>query len=122
MARYWAAVSHMRLGGRLSCSVLRAGPQMVVDVQCHGRFGKRLLVTDRQDWPGAEVVTGYRSQFDAEAGFHQLEDPKVVSFTPMWHWSDAHIRFHVSYCVTALALAHLMRRQATQARHHDECA
>jgi len=62
-----------------------------------------------------EVVAGYRSQSDAEAGFRQLKDPKVVSFSPMWHWTDAKIRVHVSYCVTALAIAHLMRRQARQA-------
>jgi len=62
-----------------------------------------------------DVVAGYRSQSDVEAGFRQLKDPKVVSFSPMWHWTDAHIRVHVSYCVTALAVAHLMRRQATQA-------
>ena len=78
-------------------------------------FGKRILVTSRDDWPAAEVVAGYRSQSDAEAGFGQLKDPKVVSFSPMWHWTDSKIRVHVSYCVTALAIAHLMRRQARQA-------
>jgi transposase len=75
-------------------------------------FGKRILVTSRDEWPAAEVVAGYRSQSDAEAGFRQLKDPKVVSFSPMWHWTDSKIRVHVSYCVTALAVAHLMRRQA----------
>ena len=78
-------------------------------------FGKRLLVTDRADWPAVDLVAGYRSQSDAEAGFWQLKDPKVVSFSPMWHWTDAHIRAHLSYCVTALAVAHLMRRQARHA-------
>jgi len=52
---------------------------------------------------------------DAERGFRQLKDPKLVSFSPLWHWTDQKIRVHVSYCVTALALAHLMRRQATHA-------
>jgi transposase len=80
-----------------------------------GLFGKRILVTSREHWPAAEIVAGYRSQSDAEAGFRQLKDPKVVSFSPMWHWTDSKIRVHVSYCVTALAIAHLMRRQARQA-------
>jgi len=78
-------------------------------------FGKRILVTDRDAWPIGEVVAGYRSQSDAEGGFRQLKDPKVVSFSPMWHWTDQKIRVHVSYCVTALAVAHLMRRQTAQA-------
>jgi transposase len=75
-------------------------------------FGKRILVTSRENWPVPEVVAGYRSQSDAEAGFRQLKDPRVVSFSPMHHWTDQKIRVHVSYCVTALAIARLMRRQA----------
>jgi transposase len=78
-------------------------------------FGKRILFTDRDDWPAAEIIAAYRSQADAEAGFRQLKDPCVVSFSPMFHWTDQKIRVHVFYCVLALAIAHLMRRQATRA-------
>ncbi len=77
-------------------------------------FGKRVLITDRQDWPVAEVVAGYRSQSEAEFGFRQLKDPHVVSFSPMHHWTDHHIRVHTFTCVLALQIAHLMRRHATQ--------
>ena len=78
-------------------------------------FGKRILLTDRDDWSVAEIVTGYRSQSDVESGFRQLKDPHVVGFSPMFHWTDSKIRVHVFYCVLALAIAHLMRRQAHQA-------
>jgi len=75
-------------------------------------FGKRILFTNRDDWPIADVVAAYRSQSEAEAGFRQLKDPHVVSFSPMHHWTEQKIRVHVFYCVLALALAHLMRRHA----------
>lgn len=78
-------------------------------------FGKRLLVTDHDDWTPAEIVAGYRSQNDVESGFRQLKDPHVVGFSPMFHWTDSKIRVHVFYCVLALAIAHLMRREAHQA-------
>jgi len=78
-------------------------------------FGKRLLVTDHDDWTIAQVVAGYRSQNDVESGFRQLKDPHRVGFSPMHHWTDSKIRVHVFYCVLALAIAHLMRRQAHQA-------
>ena len=78
-------------------------------------FGKRLLVTDHDHWTITEVVAGYRSQNDVESGFRQLKDPHVVGFSPMFHWTDSKIRVHVFYCVLALAIAHLMRRQAHQA-------
>jgi transposase len=78
-------------------------------------FGKRILFTNREDWPVADVVAAYRSQSEVEAGFRQLKDPHVVSFSPMHHWTDHKIRVHVFYCVLALTIAHLMRREADRA-------
>lgn len=78
-------------------------------------FGKRVLVTNHDDWPIADVVAAYRSQSDAEFGFRQLKDPHAVSFSPMNHFTDQAIRVHTYTCVLALQLAHLMRRQANQA-------
>jgi transposase len=81
-------------------------------------FGKRILFTNRDTWPVADVVAAYRSQSEAEFGFRQLKDPHVVSFSPMHHWTDQKIRVHVFTCVLALAVAHLMRRTADRAGLH----
>lgn len=81
-------------------------------------FGKRILFTNRDHWPTADVVAAYRSQSDAEFGFRQLKDPHAVSFSPMHHWTDSRIRVHVFTCVLALAVAHLMRRQAARTGLH----
>jgi transposase len=78
-------------------------------------FGKRILVTDHDDWPLAQVIDAYRSQEDLEAGFRQAKDPHVVSFAPIRHFTDHKIRVHLFTCVLALAIAHLMRREATRA-------
>jgi transposase len=78
-------------------------------------FGKRILFTDRDDWPVADVVAAYRSQSVVENDFRQMKDPHVVSFAPMHHWTDQKIRVHVFYCVLALAVARLMTRQTHQA-------
>jgi transposase len=78
-------------------------------------FGKHVLITSHDDWPVPEVVAGYRSQSEAEFGFRQLKDPHVVSFSPMFHWTEHNIRVHVFTCVLALQIAHLMRRRARQA-------
>jgi transposase len=75
-------------------------------------FGKHVLITDHDDWPAAEVIAGYRSQSEAEFSFRQLKDPHVVSFSPMFHWTEHNIRIHVFTCVLALQLAHLMRLKA----------
>jgi hypothetical protein len=80
--------------------------------------GKRILFTNREAWTTAEVVAAYRSQNEVESGFRQMKDPHVVSFGPMHHWTDSKIRVHVFYCVLALTIAHLMRREAEHAGHH----
>ncbi len=81
------------------------------------QFGKRILFSDHQDWPPAQVIAAYRSQSEAEGDFRQMKDTTVVGFSPMFHWTDQKIRVHAFYCVLALTVARLMRRQAARAGH-----
>jgi transposase len=81
-------------------------------------FGKHVLITDHDHWPIPDVVAGYRSQSEAEFSFRQLKDRHVVSFSPMYHWSEHNIRVHTFTCVLALQIAHLMRLQAERAGLH----
>jgi transposase len=78
-------------------------------------FGKRPIFTDRDEWSVADVVAGYRSQSEVEADFRQMKDRSVVSFSPMFHWTDQKIRVHVFYCVLALMVARLMARETERA-------
>ena len=68
-------------------------------------FGKHVLITSHDHWPVPEVIAGYRSQSEAEFSFRQLKDPRVVSFSPMFHWTEHNIRVHVFTCVLALQIA-----------------
>jgi transposase len=83
-------------------------------------FGKRILFTDKDKSLAstAEIIIEYRSQEEAEGDFRQMKDPKVVSFSPMYHFTDHKIRVHVFYCVLALLAARLMVRQADHAGLH----
>jgi transposase len=78
-------------------------------------FGRHVLITDHDDWPATDVIAACRSQSEAEFSFRQLKDPRVVSFSPMFHWTGHNIRVHVLTCVLALQIARLMRRKAAQA-------
>src|SRR6266702_2750938 len=78
-------------------------------------FGKHVLITDHDDWPVAEVIAAHRSQSEAEFSFRQLKDRRVVSFSPMHHWTEHNITVHMFTCVLALQLAHLMRLKARRA-------
>src|SRR5579863_1737414 len=44
-----------------------------------------------------------------------MKDRTVVSFSPMFHFTEQKIRVHVFYCVLALLLARLMVREAERA-------
>ena len=92
----------------------RTKPKAMADLEDE-LFGKRILFTDREDWSIAQVVAGYRSQWNVEADFRQMKDPKVVSFSPMFHWTDQKIRVHVMHCVLALMTARLMVRETVHA-------
>jgi len=81
-------------------------------------FGKRILFTDKDRAPRAEIVADYRSQSEVEADFRQMKDPHVVSFSPMFHWTDHKIRVHVLCCVLALTVARLMVREADRHQMH----
>ncbi len=78
-------------------------------------FGKRILYTDRHQWPTGDIAAAYRSQSHVEADFRQMKDPHAVSFSPMHHWTDQKIRVHAFYSVLALTISRLMTRQAHQA-------
>ena len=83
-------------------------------------FGKRILFTDKTiDEAGtAQIVAEYRSQEVVEGDFRQMKDPKVVSFSPMFHWTESKIRVHIFYCVLALMVAKLLVREADRAGMH----
>ena len=75
-------------------------------------FGKHVIITDHDHWPVPDVIAGYRSQSEAEGSFRQMKDTHVVSYSPMFHWTEHNIRVHTFTCVLALQIAHLLRLQA----------
>ena len=83
-------------------------------------FGKRILFSDKTPEQASTrtIVSEYRSQEAVEGDFRQMKDPKVVSFSPMFHFTEQKIRVHVLYCVLALMVARLMVREADHAGMH----
>jgi transposase len=78
-------------------------------------LGKTIIFTDRTDWSDEQIVLGYRAQYHVEADFRRLKDPHYLTFRPTFHWTDQKLRVHAFYCVLALMLLNLLRRQLAQA-------
>lgn len=83
-------------------------------------FGKTILYTDRHDWGTDEIVAAYRGLRWIELAFKQMKDPHFVSWNPQLHWTDSKIRVHAFYCVLALTLAHLLKRELSLKGHRME--
>jgi transposase len=77
-------------------------------------FGKTLLFTDQESWNDSEIILAYRGQSHVEDAFRTMKNPHFISLRPMYHWTDAMIRVHVFYCVLALTIASLLRRELHQ--------
>ncbi len=64
--------------------------------------------TDQENWSISQVISAYRFKHYVESDFKQMKDTKVVSFSPMFHWSKQRIRIHALYCTLALTVSWLI--------------
>jgi len=85
-------------------------------------LGKTILFTDRNDWTDEQIVRAYRSQSHVEAAFRRMKDPRFLTFRPTYHWTDQKLRVHAFYCVLALMILSLLRRQLAKAGIHVSLA
>jgi transposase len=74
-------------------------------------LGKSILFTDRSDWTTGQIVGAYRSQYHVEEAFKQMKDTKYLSFKPVRHFTDTHVRVHAFYCVLSYMLTCLLNKE-----------
>lgn len=78
-------------------------------------LGKTILFTDRAKWSDEQIVRAYRAQAHVESAFRAMKDPHYLSFRPTYHWTDQKLRVHALFCVIALMITSLLRRQLARA-------
>lgn len=77
-------------------------------------FGRTIIFTDQKDWTNEQIVLAYRGQYQIEQAFHWMKAPEIARWWPMHHWTDQKIRVHAFYCVLALTLLSLLRREVVR--------
>jgi transposase len=87
-----------------------------VDQEAIGRLsrtvlGKTILFTDNHEWTDEQIVAAYRTQYKIEHAFREMKNPHFLGWNPRLHWTDQKIRVHAFYCVAALTLVSLLRRE-----------
>jgi transposase len=78
-------------------------------------LGKTILFTDQSAWTDEQIVRAYRAQAHVEFAFRGMKNPRYLTFRPQFHWTDQKLRVHTLFCVIALTIATLMRRELAQA-------
>lgn len=79
-------------------------------------FGKNILFTDDLSLKTTEVVEIYNGKNIIEEQFRNLKDTHVISFTPMWCWTDKMIKIHAFTCVMALLFLRLMNKKVSDSK------
>ncbi len=74
-------------------------------------LGKTALFTDNDRWSDEQIILAYRGQYHIEHAFREMKNPHCLGWSPMLHWTDQKIRVHAFYCVAALTLVSLLRRE-----------
>jgi len=77
-------------------------------------FGKNILFTDDLSLKTTEIVEIYNGKNIIEEQFRNLKDTHVISFTPMWCWTDKMIRVHAFTCVMALLFSRMLVKDARE--------
>lgn len=80
-------------------------------------LGFRILMTDRHDWPTADIIQAFHGQAHVEAAFKSIKNPCHLALRPQFHWTDQKIAVHYFMCVLGYLMAAILWREAkTKAR------
>ena len=78
-------------------------------------YGKRILVTCREEWPEEEIIAAYHGQSHVERVFKHLKNPYHNSVYPQYHWTDQKIKVHTFICLVGLLLSQILWKRAREA-------
>jgi transposase len=78
-------------------------------------FGKRILVTCRDNWSDAEIIAAYHGQSNVERVFKHLKNPYHNCVHPQYHWTDQKIKVHTFICLAGLLLSQVLLKKASDA-------
>jgi transposase len=72
-------------------------------------FGKNILFTNDLEADSSETVSAYKEKGKIEDSFKTIKDHRIISFHPIWHWTDSKIRIDAFISVLAYLLIKLLQ-------------
>ena len=77
-------------------------------------FGKRILVTCRDEWSEEEIIAAYHGQSHVERTFRHLKNPYHHLVRRQFHWTDQKIKVHTFICLIGFLLTQLLWKKVTE--------
>lgn len=71
-------------------------------------FGKNIIFSNMMDESTYEIIKLHKDKHQLEDVFKMFNDGEVISFSPMYHWTDSKIRVYAFVCVLSLLLVKLL--------------
>ena len=77
-------------------------------------FGKNIIFTNNLEADCFETISTYKEKIKVEDGFKTIKDHRIISFHPIWHWTDSKIRIDAFISVLAYLLIKLLQYLAKE--------
>lgn len=77
-------------------------------------FGKNIIFTNDLEADCFETISTYKGKSKIEDSFKTIKDHRIISFHPIWHWTDSKIRIDAFISVLAYLLIKLLQYLAKE--------
>jgi len=77
-------------------------------------FGKNIIFTNNLEADCLETISTYKEKNKVEDSFKTIKDHRIISFHPIWHWTDSKIRIDAFISVLAYLLIKLLQYLAKE--------
>ncbi|MFQ5825439.1 MAG: IS1634 family transposase [bacterium] len=84
-------------------------------------FGRRILITNRHQWPTEEIILAYWGQSNVEYAFKNMKNPFHVALRPQYHWTDHKIKVHAFICLLSFLLCMVAYKKAKEKAKFKGC-
>lgn len=78
-------------------------------------FGKRILVSSREQWSEEDIIAAYQGQSHVERVFKQIKNPYHHAVRPQFHWTDQKIKVHTFICLIGCLLSQILWKKVSEA-------
>jgi len=77
-------------------------------------FGKNIIFTNNLEAEYSDAIMTYKEKKEIEDSFKTIKDHRIISFHPIWHWTDSKIRIDAFISVLAYLLIKLLQYLAKE--------